>query len=403
MKICIDTTPIGIQTSDKGGIYRYIFDLIKALSQIDNKNSYTLFFNFFRKRHLPAFNDAVKNIQAGNNFHIKLSRFPPRLRLAMNLPVDILSGDFDVFHGCFDYLPSILSGNGVVTIHDVRYLEDMDFEVDPSYVDILKKSTPSPEYFIQDYLAMGKLFENLRSSIKTTIQRAGVIITISEFCKARLLEKLHLQPEKIKVIYHGVNKQFHPQSDERIKHVLSKYGINRPYILYTGKFDPLKNIANLIEAFKIIAASRDITLVMAGPVNWYYYIILEKVKQFDLTDRIVFTNFVADDEIASLYSGASVFVLPSLYEGFGMPLLEAMACEIPVVTSNSCSISEVAGNAAFFVDPYSPDNIAYGISQCLSNADLRADLIIKGKKQAGFFSWKTTAANTLQVYKNICR
>lgn len=400
MKICIDATPIGINTTDKGGVYRYIYELVCMLSLIDPENQYILFFNFFKKEHLPAYHKAVERLRVGENFYIKLSRFPPRLRGLIDFPVELLAGRFDVFHGCFDYLPPILSGRGVVTIHDIRYLEDIEDRPDPEWVDILKKTTPCPELYIKDYSAMGDLFNHLRLTIRETIQRADAIITVSQFCKNRMVELLSIPEKKIRVIYHGVDRRFRYLSYREIMPVLKRYGIERPYILYTGKLDPLKNLIRLIEAFKKVTTSYDVTLVLAGPINWFYYILVEKARQLDIMDKIIFTNFVADEDIVALYSGASVFTFPSLYEGFGIPLVEAMACRVPIVTSKLSSIPEVVGNSALFVDHSSTEDITQGIIQCLTDKRLREELINEGIKRVESFTWERTARETLQVYND---
>jgi glycosyltransferase involved in cell wall biosynthesis len=291
----------------------------------------------------------------------------------------------------------------VVTVHDIRYLENIDKKNDANYIDILKDSAPSPDFIINDFLSRENLMNHLRSTIEKTIRRADLLITVSKFSKGRIIDKLGISPEKIKVIYHGIDKQFAPQDEEFIRPVLNKFRIDKPYILYIGKFEPLKNINRLLEAFQKVVACKDISLVMAGPVNWYYYVLLEQVRQLNIAKHVVFTDFVSDTEMIALYSGASVFVSPSLYEGFGFPLLEAMACGIPIVTSNVCSIPEVVGDAAVFADPYSPLDIADKIVLCLENEDLRVSLINKGRKQAQSFTWEDTALKTYQVYCELCQ
>ena len=242
----------------------------------------------------------------------------------------------------------------------------------------------------------------MRTTIKQTVKRADVIITVSEFSKERIAEKLGVPDEKIKVIYPGVNAEFSPQEEESVERVKDKFRINKRYILYVGKFEPQKNIIRLLETFQRVSMLEDVVLVMAGPINWYYYIVRKKAEELNLSDKIVFAGFVKDDEMAALYSGASVFYFPSLYEGFGMPVLEAMACGTPVVTSPSCSIPEVAGDAAIFADPSSPKEMADAIGRCMNDQALRDGLISKGRKRSEFFSWDKTAAKTLEVYQGLC-
>lgn len=402
MKICIDATPIGIVTVDKGGVCRYIFELIKAISLLDQTNQYTLFFNFFREKSLPIFHDTIKRLRAGENFHVRLSRVPMRLRNIIEPPIELLTGRFDIFHGCFDYLPRILFGQGVVTIHDVRYMENIDNETDAEWIKMLKQFSPSPEFYVKDYLGRSCFFNHLRSTVKKTIQRADRVITVSEFCKSRITELLCIPSEKVKVIHHGVDKHFKPLPPKEVRPVLDKFGVKKPYIFYAGKFDPLKNLIRLLEAFKEITVLHDVNLVMAGIINWFYYILIEKARQLNILNKVVFTDFVTDEELVALYNGASAFALPSIYEGFGIPLLEAMACGVPIVTSNICSIPEVVGDAALFADPYSVTDLSQCILQCLTNETLQEELIEKGKKQVKLFTWENSAKETIAIYKEAC-
>lgn len=401
MKICIDATPLGAHTNDRGGVYRYIWKLVESLSVIDKENRYTLLFNFFRNRHVRSFRETVQRLSVGENFSVKLSRYPVRLQRYIDPPAELLAGFFDVMHGCFDHLRPVLFGKGIVTIHDIRYLEDVEYEEDTGWVDILRQTTPSPDIYIHDYLSRKNLFHHLRANIMKTVQRASRIITVSEYSRSRIIERLNVKPEKVNVIYHGVDDHISCPDETGVKHILDKLGISKPYILYVGKFEPQKNIIRLIEAFKLIAQQKDIVLVMAGPSNWYYYIVLEKASQLNIRDSIIFTDYVTDNKIAALYRGASVFVFPSLYEGFGLPLLEAMACRLPIVSSNLCSIPEVVGSAALFANPYSPSDIAEKVICLLDNESLRNKLIRAGVDRAGAFSWKKTAENTLKIYTSV--
>jgi glycosyltransferase involved in cell wall biosynthesis len=403
LKICIDATPIGLKTTDKGGVYRYIFELVRALQSVDGKNHYTLFINFFNKAHVEYFHETVRALNLQKNFKCRLSRFPPRIRNMLLIPAEVLTGPFDVFHGCFDSLPPVLFGRSVVTIHDVRYMEMPNVKTDDDVVSILERRSPDPDYFIQDYMFQGQLFGHLRSTIKKTIGRATVVITVSEFSKERLVKIMNVPEEKVKVISHGLNSNFTPRSKDAVSLCLRKYAIKEPYILYAGKFDPLKNLDRVVEAFSIALSSDELTLVMAGPVNWYSYVILDRVEQLGLKEKVIFTGFVQDEDIVSMYSGASAFLLPSLYEGFGMPLLEAMACDVPVITSAVSAIPEVAGDAALYVDPHSSEDIAGGISRCLNDNALREGLIQKGREQVRSVSWEKTAQRTLKVYEEACQ
>jgi len=401
VKICIDATPLGTRTNDKGGVYRYIWKLVESISSIDHDNTYTLFFNFFRKEHYPVFRETVKRLKVGKNFCVKLSRFPVRLQQFINPPAELLAGGFDIFHGCFDYLRPILYGKGIVTIHDIRYLESDEYEEDPAWIDILKRTAPSPELFVTDCLSRKYLFTHLRSNIIKTVQRADAVITVSEFSRARIVEKLGIPADNVKVIYPGIDDKFARPDEKTIQDVRIKFGIRKRYILYVGKFEPQKNIMRLLEAFKKVLSNEEVCLVMAGPVNWYYFVVLEKAKQLGISDDVVFTDFIEDEDMAALYSGASAFVFPSLYEGFGLPLLEAMACGVPIVTSHVCSIPEVVGDSACFADPFSADDIADKIVHCLQDAAEGSSLINAARDRSRLFTWKNTALKTINAYTSL--
>lgn len=397
MRICIDATPIGIHTTDKGGVYRYIHHLVEALSDIDMENQYTLFFNFFNKKNLPAFEQKLETLRLGQNFWVRHSRCPARVRDMFDLPIELLSGRFDVFHGCADRLPRLFSGRGVVTIHDVRYMEDLNESPEPRWIEM---ETLLPEEAIFDYMARDQLLESLRRTISKTVQRAAAIITVSEFSKKRITELLNVPKEVIKVVYHGVDSCFRAHSDAQIRMVLDRMRIKKPYILYTGKYDPLKNLLRLLRAFKTVSITKkDLTFVMVGPKNWFYFIVMEEAKNLEVIDRIYCTDFITDEDLAVLYCGALAFVLPSLYEGFGMPVIEAMACGTPVLTSNVCSLPEVAGDAAILIDPMSIEDITGAIIRIVEDDKLRNELIVRGVAHAASFTWERTARETLAVYE----
>lgn len=404
MKICIDATPIGINTTDKGGVYRYIHHLVEALGQIDKENQYRLFFNFFNNSNLPAFEKKINQLDLPANFLVQRSRCPVRIREGLGLPVEFLAGGFDVFHGCADRLPKVTWGKAVVTIHDVRYLEDFNAPPDPEWMDIIQRKAPRPKEAMTDFMARDALFKSLRETIKQTVKRADKIIAVSEFSKSRMIDTLNIEAEKIRVVHHGVDTCFKRPSHSHLKKRLEHMGIKTPYVLYTGKYDPLKNLLRLLSAFKICSDKwNDLMLVMAGPKNWFYYVVEEESRRLGIGDRIYYTDFISDEDLVTLYSGASLFAMPSLYEGFGMPVIEAMACGAPVVTSRLCSIPEVAGDAALLVDPESVSDIAEAMMSVLSDKKISDDLVAGGLMQASSFTWEKSARETLSIYEREVR
>lgn len=239
----------------------------------------------------------------------------------------------------------------------------------------------------------------------SSIKKADHILAISKSTKNDIIKVYDVSEKKITVTYPGYDKtEFKCQiSKIKIGKVKRKYKIEGEYILFLGTLKPRKNIERLIEAFSILnshppAGGSILNLVIAGKKGWLYQTIFSKVKELALEKQVVFTGFVPEDEVPLLMAGARVFVLPSLWEGFGIPVVEAMACGVPVVVSSAGSLPEVVGEAGVIVDPYSSDDIARGIKRALEQ---RRELVRKGREQAKKFSWAKTAQKTLKVLEKI--
>jgi len=237
-------------------------------------------------------------------------------------------------------------------------------------------------------------------------ENASLIIAISENTKMDIVKYIHIPEDKIRTIYCGVGDEFRKIEDIRVlKNRLRGIGIDYPYILYLGTLEPRKNVERLIEAFIQLKKRRQINekLVISGIKGWGYQSIFDKVASLGTEKEIVFTGFIPNELLPFLYNGASAFVYPSLYEGFGLPVLEAMACGVPVVTSNISSLPEVAGDAAILINPYSVDELADGIWRILSDEGLRNQCIIKGIERANSFTWERCAKNTLDAFNEVYR
>ncbi len=237
-------------------------------------------------------------------------------------------------------------------------------------------------------------------------ENASLIIAISENTKMDIMKYLRIPENKIRTIYCGVGDEFRKIEDIRVlKSRLRGIGIDYPYILYVGSLEPRKNVERLIEAFIQLKKRRQINgkLVISGIKGWAYQSIFDKVASSGTEKEIIFTGFVPNESLPFLYNGASAFVYPSLYEGFGLPVLEAMACGVPVVTSNVSSLPEVAGDAAILINPYSVDELADGIWRILSDKELRNQCIKKGIERAKLFTWERCAKNTLDAFNEVYR
>ena len=358
------------------GVANYTKNLIKGLIELDSENEYHL---FGREEYLREF--ASKNVKL--NFTRVLCQKSP-LRILWEqfvLPLRILKKDLNVFH----YPDHTLSLLGkvcptVITIHDLAFLR-------------------FPEMF--------NLSRRIYKSfvIKRSVELADKIITVSEFTKSEAVKLLRVPEEKIRVIYNGVENSFHGVGDEkRLEEIRNRYGLRGRLILFVGTLEPRKNIVRLIKAYNFLRGGHqgwDVTLVIAGAIGWLYDDIFNTVKSLKLEKEVIFLDYVPREDLVYLYNCSSVVVYPSLYEGFGFPPLEAMACGTPVVVSNTSSLSEVVGDAGVYVDPYDVVDIAHGIEKALTDEELRERLIQKGLERAKSFSWEEMARKTLKVYEEV--
>ena len=236
-----------------------------------------------------------------------------------------------------------------------------------------------------------------------SIKHASRIIADSENTKRDIVEFFPKMEKKVKVIYPGTSMFGEIKDTNIIEEVKEKYRIVGKYILYMGTLEPRKNLIRLIEAYHTLVNEEKIEekLVLAGKKGWMYNDIFAKVIELNLQERVLFTDYISEEDKPALYSGAKVFVYPSLYEGFGLPPLEAMSCGTAVVVSNRSSLPEVVGDAGIYVNPYDVDSIAQGIYSALANKGLRQDLAGRGIEQAKLFSWEKTVDQIIEVYKEI--
>jgi glycosyltransferase involved in cell wall biosynthesis len=233
------------------------------------------------------------------------------------------------------------------------------------------------------------------------LARADMVLTDSDHSRRDIVRYLAVPKGKIQVISCGVDPRFMPAPDgDARRAVLARYGITTPYMLYVGGINARKNIAQLFEAFgRLRARHPGLKLVIGGKRQWQTGAIDTTFARLNLADDVHFTGYVADDDLPALYSAAELFVFPSLYEGFGLPPLEAMSCGTPVVTSTASSLPEVVGAAALTVDPYAVDDLLGAVERALTDGALRAELRRRGVERAAGFTWRRTAAETLAAYE----
>jgi glycosyltransferase involved in cell wall biosynthesis len=240
--------------------------------------------------------------------------------------------------------------------------------------------------------------------LSLSAKKACKIVTGSENSKKDIVRILGIQEEKIKVIYIGVDDEYKIINDQnKLNFVKTKYGISHRFILHVGSMNPRKNIPRLIEAYSKLSIQllKEYQLVLVGEKSWRSDEIFTKVERLGLKVRVILAGFVEDDDLPLLMNAASLLAFPSLYEGFGIPPLEAMACGVPVVASKTSSIPEVVGDAALLFDPYNIEEMTASIYKVLTNEQLRDDLVKKGFERVKHFSWEKAAKNTLAVYNEI--
>ena len=225
------------------------------------------------------------------------------------------------------------------------------------------------------------------------------IIADSDATRRDILRLLRVPPERVTVIQLGVDPRFQPQAQPAIEACRARHTLPARFILYLGTLEPRKGIDTLIDAFASLAHAHPHDLVLAGKRGWYWEPLFDRMRKLGLADRVHVIDYVADDDLPSLYSAAAVFAFPSRYEGFGLPVLEAMACSAPVVCSNASSLPEVIGDAAISIRPDDTDGLARALESVLGDDRLRNDLREKGLQQAQRFTWEKTAQATLAVYR----
>lgn len=308
---------------------------------------------------------------------------PKKLWTQLALPAHLLLSKSkpDIFFTPSHYAPRFSPCPTVISIMDVAYAH-------------------YPQLFAK------KDLYQLEQWTKYSVKKASAIITISEASKRDILKTYTLSEDKVSVVYPGIKPMqgltphIYPTQE-----LQRKFGIKEKYLLFVSTLQPRKNIVRLIEAFSRLKETKDhkLQLVIVGKKGWLYEEILAAPDQFAVSQDVLFLDFVSNDELAVLYQHAQAFVFPSLYEGFGLPILEAMKYGCPVITSNVSSMPEAGGDAAEYVDPLDVEDITKKIEKVLSDGSLRKEMIAKGKKQIEKFSWEKAGKETLEVLERVGR
>ncbi len=379
---------IGIDASrataaQRTGTETYSLHLIRALLGRGAEHQFRLYFN---QAPSPSLFNGKAEMRV-----MPLARLWTHLRLSREMQVAPPDALFVPAH----VLPLIHPRRSVVTIHDLGF---------------------------QYYPEAHTLFQNLylRWSTRYNAQAAARVVADSEATRRDLLRTYHIPEDKIVVAYPGRDERLAMVKEPKLLDAArARYGLSKRYLLYVGTLHPRKNLVRLVRAFSAVLGATTsmsertgdsgfegdcaLQLVLAGQKGWLYEEIFAEVRKLNLQDRVVFTGYVPDADLPSLLSGALVFAFPSLYEGFGLPVLEAMACGTPVICSNLSSLPEVGGDAALLVDPLDVEALAAALSQIITDEGLRTTLVERGFEQVQRFSWRRCASQVLEVLEDAGR
>ncbi|HZU04922.1 MAG TPA: glycosyltransferase family 1 protein [Chloroflexota bacterium] len=374
MRVVLDVTAAAQR---RGGIGRYSARLAEALRDVPGLEL-QLVYSAAQPVALPRRLTAVPARRIG--LPSKPWRAGIALAQLLRLPLDRWLPTGDVFHATDHLLPPLRRPATVFTVHDLAFL------IQP-----------------QTHLPTNRLF--LTALMPRFVAAATAIIADSEATRRDLLRYYPAAALKVHVVHLGVEATFQPVAPEAARAVASRYGLPERYVLFVGVLEPRKNIQTLLRAYRSLLQQRDggtagsLPLVIVGPRGWWYRDLYRAVRELGLAALVRFLGPVPDADLPALYSGATAFVYPSLYEGFGLPPLEALACGTPVVCSDRAALPEVVGDAALLVDPQDAGAIARALARVLDDDHLRQALRVRGLARAARFTWERTAQATVRVYE----
>ena len=369
MRIALDAIPL---VAAKTGIGHYTDALAHSLADIHSDHEYVLLSPF----------DFAFDASAGHPKNLSKLFLPMRSVFRkwwlVGLPALLQLTPLDLFHGTNYCIPVYAPCPTVVTIHDLSL-------------------------FTQAHTHEQANVTRGRRRIPLMARRASAIIAPSEWTRREIVEHLGISPNRIRVIHEAARREMRPLGAEECRPVLEKHGLRAPYLLYVGTIEPRKNLVTLIRAYDELlrATPHRPQLVLAGGRGWLFDEVFQLVEQLKLQEMIRFTGYVEDADLPALYSAAQIFLYPSLYEGFGLPPLEAMACGAPVIASNASSLPEVVGEAGLLHAPEDAPELTRAMARLLDDDAARTHFIQAGARQAARFSWERAARETQTLYEDV--
>jgi glycosyltransferase involved in cell wall biosynthesis len=351
------------------GVSRYIDRLLRALPEVIDQDCLCVYAGRGSEPTIDVLSTSWKRAPVRGE--------RPESRILwehLGLPGLARRDHLDLFHGPVNVVPPGLPCPSIVTVHDLAFMR-------------------FPEQVTK------KRYQYLSRTLAASVKRASRVITVSESTKRDIVELIEAAPAKISVTPLGVDERFRRLDQDAIEVFRQQAGIERPFVLFVGTLEPRKNLARLIEAFALIANDVPHDLFVIGPEGWLTSGIYETAERLRERGRVQLRGFVPDGQLPVWYSACDLFAFPSLYEGFGLPALEAMACGAPVVASGTSSLPEITGDAGINVDPTDVEAIAEGMRRVLIEPNLASDLSRRGQDRAKTFTWTKTADLTVKAYR----
>jgi len=375
LRVLINTIPL---LSLITGVGKCTYYIAKTLREIDKENDYYYYYGYYSRKLKLLYNSfLIKSLNKFKGF-IRATPFAPFLRRFRDSLVEFWKREFDLY-----LEPNYILLDKIQAKKKLVFVYDFSFDL-------------YPEWHPKDRVLYFK--ENFWKRIK----RADKIFLPSKFIYNEALNRYGFENLKLSVVHLGVDHEiFRKHQPELVEKVSQKYGLPENFILFVGSIEPRKNLKNLLIAYELLPqhVKKEYWLVLVGFNGWNNKEIMAFLNKNK--ERIVYIGYVSEKDLALIYNKTSIFIYPSLYEGFGLPPLEAMACGCPVIVSNRAGLPEVCGDAAYYIEPESPESIKHGILRILEDNSFREELSKKGLERAKLFTWEKTTKNLLEIFKEV--